>query len=237
MFRICILALALIACDDGKAVDEVREVQPPQEIGSRTVVLDFKVDKNSKPVDIELVSSEALGLNPWAKSMVLTGHVRKDSPGVIKLKEGKFRASISFPVKDDGAPLPAEITLPKRRIHPVPAYPYALAKENTTGGVLLRLTINDKAKITNLEVVRASHDEFIRPTVHAVKKWEFAEPAKNAGVKMEVILFQLVTFEIAGKPPAPWEWQACPEPALPVFTVTGGFISYEALKKLPDRGK
>jgi len=234
MFRTLAVSIAILAGVTANAADPAADYVRPQEIGSRTVVLDFTVDENEKAAVIDLVSTEAAGLNPWAQAMVKSGHVKPNSPGVIKLADGKYRATISFPLAGDGSPLPPGITPPKMRLQPGPQYPYELARADTPGGALLRLTINEKAAITKTEIVRASHKEFGSAAVDAVKKWRLAEPAKQDGAPIAVTLFQLITFEIEGKPPALWEWQMCPEPALPPFTVSGSYIPVtpELIKKL-----
>ena len=218
------ISLALLVSVPVAAVYAPPSHVPPKEIGSRTVVLDFTVDGNAKPVAIDLVSSEAVGLNFWAKAMIKVGHIKTDSPGVAKIGEGKFRATIGFSVADDGAPPPPNITLPKARLQPGPIYPFGLARADIPGGVLLKLTIDEKARISKVELIRSSHREFGTAAIEALKKWRFSEPAKKDGIPITITLFQLITFEIDGKPPAVWEWQMCPEPALPEYLVSGSYV-------------
>jgi len=234
MFRAFAFSFALFVAVTANATDAGPEHVRPKEVGSRTVVLDFTVDENAKPMAIDLVSSEASGLNQWAKAMVKAGHVNTSSPGVVKLAEGKYRATISFPLDGDSSPYPLNVTLPKIRLQQNPRYPYALARADIAGGVLLRLTIDEKAEIKQVKVVRASHEEFGDAAVQAVNSWRLAEPAKKDGVPIPVTLFQLITFEIAGKPIAPWPWQLSPEPALEPMLVTGSFVTItpELIKQL-----
>ena len=224
MFKAFSIALALFSGVLSDAAEVPAERLPPKEIGSRTVILSFTVDENAKPLAVAVVSSEAAGLNPWATAMIKAGQVKTTSPGVVKVAERKYRANISFALEGDGAALPSNITLPKAQFQPAPRYPFELARADTSGGVLLRLTIGEKANIEKVEVVRASHREFSDAVLTAVKKWRFAEPARKAGMPIAVTLYQLITFEIAGKTPALWEWQMCPEPAFPEYTVSGSYV-------------
>lgn len=219
-----VIFLTAFACSLLSAAEKPSARAAPKEIGSRTVVLDFAVDKNDHPVSLDIFSSEAAGLDPWAKLIVSNGQVKTDSPGVEKIGERKYRATISFPVEGDGPPLPPEVTFPKARIlHPI-QYPYELARDGIAGGVLLKLTIDETAKVTNVELVRASHEAFGKAAVGVAKRWQFSQPAKKDGKPIAVTLFQLITFEVEGKQIAPWQWQICPEPCLEKFSMTGSFV-------------
>ena len=197
---------------------------PPKEIGSRTVVVDFTVDKKTKPLTIEVSSSEAPGLNPYATMLIKTQKINIGSPGVKMVAEGKYRAIISFPLEGDSAPLPAEITPPKGEWQPGPTYPFELARADIAGGALFKLTIDEQGNIKNTELVRASHKAFGTAALNALKKWHFEQPAKKNGLPVEITLFQLFIYEVTGKPTAPWPWQMTPEPALSEFRVTGSFV-------------
>jgi TonB family protein len=218
--RLAIILALLGISMAGAAEAPLKQIVPAQ-IGRRTVVLQFALNEKNQPAAVEIVSSEAEGLNIWTRALVESGQVKIDAPGVTKIGDKQYRISISCPVEDDGPPLPPEITAPVARVQAPPSYPYDLARSGTSGGALLRLTIDEQARIQNVELVRASHKEFGRVAVNAVKKWRFAQPAKKNGQPMAITLFQLMTFEFIGAEIAPWQWQVGPEPALPIFNVTG----------------
>jgi TonB family protein len=198
--------------------------QIQREVGSRSVIVDFSVDDSLKATKTDIVSSEVAGLNVWATSLIHAGMLKPGSPGVTKLSDGRYRAKISFPVKDDGPPLPIGTTLPVARIQTPAQYPYEMAKSDTAGGVLLKLAIDKNAVVQKIELVRSSHPLFASAVTEAVKKWRFKKPALADGTPIDVVLYQLIVFNIEGKLTAPWEWQIVPEPALPVFTITGSYF-------------
>jgi TonB family protein len=205
------------------------------EIGSRSVLVDFAVDESDKATQIDIVASEVAGLEIWAKSIIRAGQLKPGSPGVTKISEMKYRAMISFPVKDDGAPLAAGITLPTAsKAQAVPVFPYEMSRNYISGGALLKLSIDRNAKVKKVELVRTSHPSFGRAALEGVKKWRFDKPAQKDGATLDLILHQLIVFNIEGKTPASWEWQIAPEPALPTLITTGSFIPLtpELLEKL-----
>lgn len=194
---------------------------PPKQIGRRTVVLQFTVNESHQPRAIEVISSEAEGLNAWARALVASGQIKLDGPGVARIATAQYQVSISCPVEDDGPPMPPEITAPVVRVQAGPIYPYELARSGTAGGALLKLTIDEDARVKNVELVRASHKGFGKAAIDAVRKWRFAQPAKKNGRPVTITMFQLMTFEMSGAELAPWQWQVGPEPALPNVNITG----------------
>jgi len=152
-------------------------------------------------------------------SLLRTGQLKSDSKGVTKVAENRYRLDVTYSVPDDEIPLPADVTPPVPRIQPVPVYPYDLRQKNTAGGVLLRLTIDEKARVKKVEVVRASHPAFASCAVQAVEKWVIGKPALKDGKPAAITLFQLLTFETHGGPSAPLGWRISPEPCLSPFTV------------------
>lgn len=192
----------------------------PKTIGFRTVVLEYMVDQNAKPAEISVVSSEADGLNYWAENLVKNGVVKEGTPGVVLIGVKKYKAEIAFPIQGDEAPLPDDITIPKVRIQGLPNISPKIWAREIAGGVLLRLSIDEKARVSKIELIRASHKDFGQPAIDAVKKWQFSQPAKKSGQAIPISLFQLIIFETAGKKGMPWQWQVSPEPALPAYIVT-----------------
>jgi len=192
----------------------------PKSIGFRTIILEFTVDDSTKPMEVGIVFSEEENLNEWARFLVLHGDVKEGVAGVTKIGKSKFRAEITFPIEYDEGPLPKEVTLPKVRLSRLPSIPRKIWEREIAGGVLLKLTIDKKARLAKTEVIRASHQDFVQPAIEAVKQWGFAQPAKKNGEAIDISLFQLITFETEGKQKASWQWQVSPEPAFPRFLVT-----------------
>lgn len=221
MFQRLVVTLALLGAGMMSVVDASATQVPPKQIGRRTVVLQFTVNESNQPVAIEVISSEAEGLNTWTRFLVASGQIKLDGPGVTQITAKQYQVSISCPVEDDGPPLPLEIAAPIARVQTGPMYPYELARSGTAGGALIKLTIDENARIKNAELVRASHKEFGKAAIDAVRKWKFSQPAKKDGQPITVTMFQLMTFEMIGAKIAPWQWQVGPEPALPKINVTG----------------
>ncbi len=194
--------------------------QPPQKVGTRTAVIDFVEKDGAKPVDLQVVSTESLAVSDMASSLLQTGQIDAHTKGVSKLSEDHYRLTVSFPVSDDEGPLAAGITPPVARIRPCPVYPNQFREHNITGGVVLRLSIDEKAVLRKVEFVSASRPDFVPAAIQAVEKWVFAKPAMKDGKPVAVTMLQLITFEFEGGRPAPLPWQISREPALPQYTVT-----------------
>ncbi|HEY5550769.1 MAG TPA: energy transducer TonB [Opitutaceae bacterium] len=193
--------------------------------GFRKVVLHFFVDDQDRPQKVDILSSEAGGLNQWAEHLVLSGQVKIGSPAVAKVSEGLYLAKLSFPIEGDGEPLSNDVTFPVFKQQTVPAYPFELVKSGMPGGAVLRFTLNEKAKISDVQVVRASHRDLGLVAKEALKRWRAARPAMRNGEPIAVTLNVLFIFQVDGQRPAPWEWQVCPEPGLDPFVIVSAPIS------------
>jgi TonB family protein len=217
------IVIGLICALGARAAEATVGHVIPREIGHRTVVLDFSLGKKDKPTSIELVSSEAAGLNPWAEHLIKTKKLTVSSPGVRKIAENRYRAVVSFPLEGDGAPLPPDLTPPMITFGP-PHYPPALAKEGRPGGVLLKISVDEQANITRIAVVRASEKEFADSVLTSSQQWQCTSPAKKNGVPVPITVFQSVIFGVEDHSIAPWPWQMTPEPALlPELKITGAW--------------
>jgi hypothetical protein len=192
----------------------------PAKAGNRIAVIEFSSGSDAKPTDLKVVSTESLPLSEMAQSLLVSGKIGFNSPGVTKLADDRYRLTASFPVPNDGEPLPTDVTPPVPRLRPCPVYPYKLAESNVTGGVVLRLSIDEKARLQKVELVSASHPEFGPVAIQAVEKWLFAKPAMKDGKPAAVSMLQLLTFEFDGGKQAPLPWQITPEPHLPEYIVT-----------------
>ncbi len=216
------LALASLLAAKEKP-DQVAVVSDPKVVGVRDIVLEFETRDQGRQGNSRIISSESPILESWASSLIWRGEIKPGSPGVTKIGENKFRAVISFPIEGDKPILARDITLPTSRAQPAPTYPTSLRKAGSVGGALLRLTIDYTGKLTQVELVRASHPEFGPAALEAVRKWTFAKPATQAGKPIEITLFQLISFELRRNQPRgepflknpDWRWIVSPEPALP----------------------
>ena len=65
-------------------------------------------------------------------------------------------------------------------IHTVsPEYPAELNEEGISGKVVVKVTVDKTGAVTDPEVVSATHDGFIAPTLEAVEQWRFKPGIKN----------------------------------------------------------
>ena len=68
---------------------------------------------------------------------------------------------------------------------PPPKYPESLKREGVSGVVAVVIVIDEKGVIMSSSVSKASHPDFERPTLDAVKQWKF-KPAKKEGAAVKV---------------------------------------------------
>lgn len=80
---------------------------------------------------------------------------------------------------------------------PPPEYPALLKTEKVSGMVLLDVVVNDQGTVDSAEVLNATNDAFIAPTVAAVKNWRF-KPATKDGANVSVRIKLPVKFNPAG---------------------------------------
>ncbi len=78
---------------------------------------------------------------------------------------------------------------------PPPKYPDALKHDGITGVVALVIVIDEKGSIESCSVAKASHTEFERPAMDAVKNWKF-KPAKKDGTPVKVRVTIPLRFNI-----------------------------------------
>lgn len=224
MVRGLAIVCFLLWLTPGIANDSAPAQVTPKKVGERNIVADFSVDAAGKPQFSAIVSSEATNLNAWAKALIQMGRVKADSPGVRQISAGKYRTTISFPLAGDAPPLPDYYTLPVVKLQPPPEYPYELCKSGTSGAALFKLTFDESGKIKNIELVRGTHSALVDAAKQAMRRWRYSQPAKKAGVPVEVTLNQLFIFLAEGARLPSWELLISPEPALPEITVTGAII-------------
>lgn len=76
-----------------------------------------------------------------------------------------------------------------------PVYPQAARRMNKEGKVRLRLTIDEKGTMTNLEIVHAAAFGFTEATIDAVKRWTFI-PARKDGIPVIARASWTVSFKL-----------------------------------------
>jgi TonB family protein len=202
-------------------LDLTTVVSGPKVVGARDIVLEFETRDQGRQGNSRIISSEAPILDSWAASLIWRRELKPGSPGVTKIGKNRYRAVLSFPIEGDEPILARDKTLPTPLSQPNPDYPAVLRKDGSVGGAILKLTIDSAGKLTETELVRASHPEFGPAALEAVRKWTFAKPATQAGKPIEITLFQLISFELRRSQPRveikrpDWRWIVSPEPALP----------------------
>lgn len=200
------------------------EVSSVKNLGEREIVVEFATKEDGAPSDISIVYTEALTLNEWAITLVRTKQIRPGVAGVKQMGPDRYRASIAFPIDGDEHLQQPGFVRPKARTQTVPTYPFTLCKAGIVGGALLKIDIDEKAKVREVKVIKASNPEFGASAKASAKKWLFATPATLDGKPVRTSLFQMVIFELEGKTFAPFQWREAPLPSLDAYIVTAGLI-------------
>lgn len=68
---------------------------------------------------------------------------------------------------------------------PPPKYPDALRRDGVSGVVAVVITIDEQGTVIDASIAKASHAEFEKPSIDAVKGWKF-KPAKVGGNAVKV---------------------------------------------------
>lgn len=195
----------------------------PAKVGVRTTTVEFSCVAGEKPTDLKTVATESQPLTDFVRSLLLAGQIKTNMEGVSQIGENRYRAVVSYPVPDDGEPLPADVILPKPRSLQAPIYPFELRRKGIVGGAVVRLHIDHKARVKNVELVSSS-DPLLGPAaVEAIWKWKFAQPAMRNNQPIEVTMLQLVVFETETMR-APVRWQIAPEPKLQEVVISGSYV-------------
>ena len=115
----------------------------------------------------------------------------------------------------DDAPAPA-LTKPPRIVHFVEAKPPPALEELTSAEVILVIDIDEKGKVTHVEVAKPAGDGFDEAALEAARQFEF-EPGEYQGKPVPVRITYRYHFLLKEPPPPP------PAPAAPtVATVPFG---------------
>lgn len=68
-----------------------------------------------------------------------------------------------------------------------PVYPRRLEEDRITGQAIIKFVVDTDGKVTNVSVVRATHEFFGDAGMDAVKKWKF-KPAKKDGRPVKCVI-------------------------------------------------
>ncbi len=86
---------------------------------------------------------------------------------------------------------------PQTVYSPAPAYPATALRQQLTGRVVLRVTVDRDGTVSAARILTSSgHDELDMAALAAVRKWRF-EPARRLGVAIEKEIAVPITFRIA----------------------------------------
>lgn len=207
------------------AADVIVTESLPHQVGIRSAVIEFSISENAKASNSRVVATESLALSDLGQALIKIGQIKPDSKGVTKVSENTYRLTLSYPVGNDGAPFPPEVSLPVPIVREAPVYPYYCYERGITGGAVLKLTLDETGKIKKVETLQASDSGFADSASKAVKKWQF-KPATKNGVPIAFTVLQLLTFSIGGDHGklAPLKWRISPQPCLEAVSVEGNYI-------------
>ncbi|HEY1250059.1 MAG TPA: energy transducer TonB [Thermoanaerobaculia bacterium] len=96
------------------------------------------------------------------------------------------------------APLRAEDRGAEQTRNQKPVYPDDLLKQQKQGNVLLTAHIDPQGKLTDIRVLAATDQGFVRPAAEAVRAWEF-RPATRDGKPVEIFANVAVRFRVEGE--------------------------------------
>jgi TonB family protein len=89
----------------------------------------------------------------------------------------------------------ADTRAPQARTKANPTYPFEQRRTGVEGFVTVAFTVDRAGRTRDITVVNASHEEFVEPAVHAVRKWSY-QPALVNGVAVATSLQETVHFRI-----------------------------------------
>ncbi len=192
----------------------------PTTANGYTVNVEMLVGETGTVEEAKVVSSDEEILNGVALKIVsgLKQEIRRKNGEAVKYRRV---APLFFPVEGDGGP-EAQTPLPKPILQPGPIFPYDKIRAEVAGGAILELSVDEKGKVAEVKIVRASQADFGNAAVQAMRKWTF-EPLRIGGKATPVHFFQAITFETSASRPD-WRWYLAPRPGLPRMRVTGAWV-------------
>lgn len=180
------------------------------------VVLDVAMNEQGEAEGARVVRSDDPTKDTLLErvALALAKHLKRE-PRVIDGKAVKYNveAPFDFPVPGDNGPAASHWPMPHPKNGQEPKYPEKLAAEGVVGGAILELKVDKQGKLTAVNVLRASHQEFADSAREAVANtWTFG-PAMKDGVPVDSICYTAISYSINGKE-ADWQWRVAPRPNL-----------------------
>ncbi|HVT73160.1 MAG TPA: energy transducer TonB [Lacunisphaera sp.] len=179
------------------------------------VVLDITVNERGEAEDARVVRSDDPTKDALLERVALAlAHNYKRDPRVVDGKAVKYtvQAPFDFPVPGDQGPEASHWPMPHPKNGQNPKYPENLAAAGIVGGAILELKIDKEGKLTAVNVLRASHQEFADSAREAVSTWTFG-PALKDGVPVDSTCHTAIAFSVDGKD-VDWQWRVSPRPSL-----------------------
>jgi TonB family protein len=90
-----------------------------------------------------------------------------------------------------------------KRVDPV--YPFSMSRAGASGRVTVSFTVNTQGRVADVSVVSSTREEFERPALTAISKWEF-EPGIRNGKPVAARMQVTLTFTLEDEPGGPRQW-------------------------------
>jgi TonB family protein len=138
-----------------------------------------------------------------AKDTTVSGNVRELSPAAeaagVKFADNRHKTNLEkAPATGSGKAdvLPfGSASGPNFLRREVPVYPFMARRMNKEGKVLLKLTIDEKGKLMNVEVIEAAGFGFTEAALEAVRKSTYRPAIKNGSAVLSLALLP-VRFQL-----------------------------------------
>jgi TonB family protein len=152
-----------------------------------------------KVIMAEKITSPALTAQPVPDSKPVSAV----SIGAVQSESKRFGASLASAAATSGQGASQTVhfgssTGPSFLRREIPEYPFIAKNMNKEGKVLLKLTIDEKGKLLNVEVVEAADFGFTEAALEAVRKSTY-RPAVRAGRAIFSKALLPVRFRLAGQ--------------------------------------
>ncbi|MEW6067837.1 MAG: TonB family protein [Nitrospirota bacterium] len=165
--------------DEGIAPSEQKKVIAPIKLQRNPIETTQTIEK-VKQVDLSANVLDSEELEPE----VIEQTLNKASVEEVQLETPSepINNDSSFQTRSDDKPVDTEFGLsdgPKFLHQKIPEYPFIAKRLGTEGRVVLRLTIDEKGQLLNIEVIKKAGYGFTEAAVKAVKKSTFLPAIKN----------------------------------------------------------
>ncbi|HVZ66485.1 MAG TPA: energy transducer TonB [Lacunisphaera sp.] len=214
--RLPFAALVLLA---GASLPALRAADTPPALAAHRagyqVVLDITMNEQGAAEDAKVVRSDDPTKDALLERVALAlAHNYKRDPHVIDGKAVKYtvQAPFDFPVPGDKGPDANHWPMPHPKDGQFPKYPETLAAQGVVGGAILELKVDKEGKLTAVNVLRASHQEFADSAKAAISTWTFS-PALQDGVPVDSTCNTAIAYSVNGKD-VDWQWRVAPRPSI-----------------------